>query len=373
MLITSLILRLRHLLYDIGWIKSTGSEIPTICIGNVAVGGTGKTPMTELVIRTLKEGEVESAEAELYGFSGGLFDVLPKQIAVLSRGYGRKTSGFLVVDGSGTAEQFGDEPLLIKRRFPNVVVAVDEDRVRGCDYLAHPHKSGTHFYRPDVIILDDAFQYRKLVPDKSIVLTTYDRPLYRDYLMPFGRLRDLKSRVRKADMLIMTKCPSYLDSWEKSNMASNMGLKQYDAQTCLGEYEDGKKQFLLFATTVYDTLLPVFPDGDSRYTHSKSVILFTAIVNDAPLVGWLCESYKLLRHDRYPDHHFFTKSDIAHLENESSFFPTALIVTTEKDAQRLRSFEGFPEILRKKLFYAPIHTTMLSAAEQKVFTSFVTE
>lgn len=381
-MIYSLILSIRHLFYDKGWIKSSPTEIKSICVGNVGVGGTGKTPMTELIIRTLDEGNVASADADLYGFEGSLFASVRPEIAVLSRGYKRKSKGFQIVKENGSAAQFGDEPLQIKRKFPFVNVVVDKDRTEGCDFLAHPEKvPNAHFPTPDIIIMDDAFQHRKVVPSKTIVLTTYNRPYFRDRLIPFGRLRDLRSRVKTADMVVVTGCPPYLDDVQKSQWANRMGLSAFDASKCCGNTRNGKKQFLLFATTVYDKLLPVFPEGDPRYTHSKFAVLMTGIANDAPLVSWLSEDYKIVDHMSFPDHHFFTNGDIADLESSAKRNMTALLVTTEKDAQRIRtgvqeniagqSTLSVSDAIHNRLFYAPIHTQMLSAKEQETLRDFL--
>lgn len=390
MLITSSILRLRHLFYDKGWLKSVTPDVPTVCIGNVSVGGTGKTPMTELVIRTLQEGNVESADAEIYGFEGSLFAPQPINIAVLSRGYKRKTKGFQQVIATGTASQFGDEPLQIKRKFPDVTVAVDADRVEGCELLVNPRKLkelknpeavlDARFPHAEFIILDDAFQHRRIKATKNIVLTTYARPFFKDRLMPLGRLRDLRSRVKEADMVIVTKCPPYIDEWEKSRWAERMGMRLFDVNTCTGVLPDGRKQILLFATTQYEPLKAVFPEGDPRYVHAKMAILFSGIANDTPLEQWLSESYKIVDHFEFPDHHFFSDRDMARIDDAARYTPTSVVITTEKDAQRMRDSLSEDKIsslkvsddLRRRTFYAPIRTVMLTANEQNVFKDFLT-
>ena len=159
-----LILAIRHLAYNKGWKKSFKAEVPTICVGNITVGGTGKTPHTEMILRKL-------LESDRWGYSN---------IAVLSRGYKRKSKGFQIVDRESTARFAGDEPLQIARKFPSVTVAVDKDRIHGCQQL-----------KADIIVLDDAFQYRRLNPSLNIVLVDYNRPIFKDKLMPWGRLRDL--------------------------------------------------------------------------------------------------------------------------------------------------------------------------------------
>lgn len=387
MLIYSLILHIRHFLYDKGILKSYSTELPSVCIGNVSAGGTGKTPMTELVVKTLLENDVPAADAELFGFEkDSLFFQQRADVAVLSRGYKRETKGFQQVTAGGTAQQFGDEPLQIKKKFPEVTVAVDADRVEGCDLLTHPEKIALlkprkkaaivdpKFGRSDVIVLDDAFQYRRIKATKNIVLTTYRKPYYKDFLLPLGGLRDLRGRARKADMIVVTKCPTYLTDEQRSKMAKRLGLNDYSVERCEGVNRDGKVQKLLFATIAYDTLAPVFPEGDPRYVHSKAAILFTGIANDKPLLYYLAETYQIKSHHRYPDHHYYTASDMETLAYAATKHSIAVVVTTEKDAQRLSDIRfKINEDLRHRLFYAPIRAQMLTAAEQTCLRDFLYE
>lgn len=206
----SLTLACRHALYNIGLFKSHKAAVPTICVGNITVGGTGKTPHTEMILRMLLEDEQWQ----------------DKNIAVLSRGYKRKSKGFQQVVLDGTTEDYGDEPLQIKRKFPQVTVAVDKSRKEGCMFLSNPDLLQTskkarrciHKDMPkaDLIILDDAFQHRAIKPTLSIVLVDYGRPTFKDHLLPIGRLRDLPERIAAADIVIVTKCPSYIDEEEKA-------------------------------------------------------------------------------------------------------------------------------------------------------------
>jgi len=341
--------------------------------------------MAELIIKTLQENSEPDAEPvirkedmEYDGlFAGvGLFDgnfggsrerkassPSVRQIAVLSRGYKRKSKGYQLVQAEGTAIQYGDEPLQIKRKFPSVMVAVDADRVRGAKKL---QEAGA-----DYIILDDAYQHRRIKPTKTIVLTSYERPYYKDHLVPFGKLRDLKSRVRKADMIIVTKCPTILDEWEKAKMALKLGLRRFDNHSCTGVNKNGKTQYLLFSTLLYEKLMPVFPDGDPRYIHSSLAVVFTGIANDTPLLKWLCDSYKILTHFRFRDHHVFTRADLQSIFSVARRNPISVIITTEKDAQRMRDGSLVPPDIRKRMFYAPIRTMLLSPAEHEVFKNFL--
>ena len=230
-----LTLKCRHFLYNTGLFKSHSTEVPSICVGNVTVGGTGKTPHTEMLVRTLLE------EDEWMG----------RNIAVLSRGYKRQSKGFQQVTADGSAEFYGDEPMQIKRKFPQITVCVDKSRKNGCRFLCNPELLHTskkakrckdkNILKADLIILDDAFQHRSIKATANIVLIDYNRPLFKDHLMPLGRLRDLPERISAADIVIVTKCPGDLNAWEKSQWAEALGIRMYEASTCSGKREDGRK------------------------------------------------------------------------------------------------------------------------------------
>ena len=358
-------LKIRHFLYDKGIKKVHQADVPTICVGNVTVGGTGKTPHTEMLLRSMLADS----------------DLGRKSIAVLSRGYKRKSKGFQQVTADGSAADYGDEPLQIKTKFPMVTVAVDSSRIRGCDFLAHPEKLQTeksarrckdkNVNPADLIILDDAYQHRKLKPTLSIVLIDFNRPTFKDHLLPFGRLRDLAERTHKADILVITKCPYDLNSWQKCTWAENLGLRDFDAQTCCGIRPDGKPQHLFFTQITYDTPETVFPEGDARYIYTKRLIMFSGIANDTPMLKWLSGDYKIVRHFNFPDHHAFTRGDIASIASASKAFPTAVIMTTEKDAQRIRDCKKIKDEMKQRLFYLPIKTKFVTEEEAEIFISVV--
>lgn len=341
------ILAIRHFLYDKGWKKSIQADIPAICVGNITVGGTGKTPHTEMVLRKLL----------------GSDDWAYSNIAVLSRGYKRKSKGFQKVPREGTALLYGDEPLQMARKFPAVTVAVDKNRVEGLRFLTHPEelesaKKARHCLdknvpKADLVVLDDALQYRKLRPHLNIVLVDYNRPVHKDRLLPWGRLRDLKSRLKVAQMVIVTKCPAYVDDWERGKWRKYLRLR-----------EDQK---LFFTTFTYGSMEPVFPAGDPRYTYSKRLVLFTGIANDAPLRSYLSDTYKIVRRIGFPDHHKYTRADIRSLKAAVKEFPTACLVTTEKDAQRIVDVKKVPEELQKRIFMIPVQASFLTPEEESAF------
>ncbi|MBQ3206873.1 MAG: tetraacyldisaccharide 4'-kinase [Bacteroidales bacterium] len=354
-------LKIRHFLYDSGLKKVSSADVPTICIGNVTVGGTGKTPHTEMLIRTLLNDE----------------DWGRKNLAVLSRGYKRKTKGFQQVTADGSALAYGDEPLQIKKKFPGITVAVDKSRIEGCDFLVHPEKLQTskkarkcidkNLQAADLIILDDAYQHRALKPTVSIVLVDYSRPVYNDHLLPFGRLRDLPERIGAADIIIVSKCPNELNAWEKCSWAENLGIRNFDAASCSGIRRNGRRQHIFFSTICYDGAEAVFPEGDPRYIYTKRLILFSGIANDAPLLSYLSSDYKIVRHFRFPDHHKFSRSDINTIASAAREFPTSVIMTTEKDCQRVRDCHKIKEELKQRMFYSPIKTAFLTENEKETF------
>lgn len=354
-------LKCRHFMYDHGLKKVHRADVPVICVGNVTVGGTGKTPHTEMIIRTLL------SDPEWKG----------KHIAVLSRGYKRRSKGFQQVTEDGTALLFGDEPLQIKRKFPEVTVAVCKSRVQGCDFLAHPDKVLTSkkarrcmnkdFPAADLIILDDAFQHRALKPTASVVLIDHNRPVTGDHLIPLGRLRDLPQRVSAADIIIVSKCPKDIDPWQRSRWAESIGLTGYDGEFGYGYRKDGSRQYLLFSTIGYDTPLPVFPEGDQRYVYSKKLILFSGIANDKPLIHYLSSSYKLIRHFEFADHHRFTRADMNGIIQEMRNFPTAVAMTTEKDCQRVRDCGKLPDNFKQRAFYTPIKSEFIIPNDSALF------
>jgi len=326
-MIYGLALRIRHLFYDKGWKKSFSPEVPTICVGNVSAGGTGKTPHVEMILRMLV--------------------AQWKQPAVLSRGYKRKSKGFQIVPHDGSALQFGDEPVQIARKFPDITVAVDKDRIHGCEELRGA----------GVIVLDDAFQYRRLKPSLSIVLVDYNHPVFKDRLIPWGRLRDLPSRLKKADVVLVTKCPAYLDVQEREQWRKHLKLRA--------------DQPLFFTTLHYTAPVGVFPDADPHYIYSKHCTLITGIAHNKLFLNYLSDTYKIGRSIELPDHHTYTRADVRKMASAVKKQPTACLMTTEKDAQRLRDCKNMPEAVRKRLFYVPIEATFLTPEEESAFVDAV--
>lgn len=338
-----LILQLRKRRYD----RMKGVTIlpqPVVCIGNITVGGTGKTPHTELVLRLLEE---------IPAWKG-------KKVAVLSRGYGRKSKGALVLDMSSTASQAGDEPRQIKRKFPDVDVVVCRDRIKAAGICP-----------ADIYVMDDGFQYRALKATLNVVLVDSNRPVWKDCLLPFGRLRDLKSRLSDADVIIMTKCVSEPSEAVKADIAGKLGILDFSVQTMRGISKSGRCQTLLFTGMDSLPLKSVFPEAESRYVYSAKSVAFSGIADDRGFLSHLRSISQLQASLRFPDHHSYTPSDISSIMKMVARYPTAVVVTTEKDAQRILNLESVPDTLREKLFYVPIEASFFSEESREAFADIL--
>ena len=356
-----LTLKLRHACYDHGIFKVGTCEVPTVCVCNITAGGTGKTPHTEMILRTLLRSD----------------DWAFRNIAVLSRGHKRNSGGFQLVEKDGKVKEYGDEPLQIKRKFPGITVAVDRQRIKGCDILCHPEKLKTErrarkcadasIPPADLIVLDDAFQYRTLRAYFNIVLVDYNRPTYKDQLLPFGRLRDLPQRLHYADIIIVSKCPAYLEDGQKIQWAESFGLKDYDLKTCTGTDRKGSVKTLLFTTIWYNSLQPIFEEGNKRYAYSQKLILFSGIAKDTPLRMYLSDEHKIVKRFSFMDHHNYNRFDIKKIMKAVKEHPTAVVATTEKDCQRILDYKRIPEQLKVRLFQVPIEVGFLSDHEKAVF------
>ena len=356
-----LTLKLRHVLYDHGIRKVSTCGVPTICVGNITAGGTGKTPHTEMILRTLLRSD----------------DWAYEDIAVLSRGHKRASGGFQIVSREGSVREYGDEPLQIKKKFPGVAVAVDRHRIAGCDILCHPEKLKTEkrarrcadaeIPAADLIVLDDAFQYRALRAYYNIILVDYNRPTYKDKLLPFGRLRDLPQRLGAADIIIVSKCPAYLEESQKVEWAKAFGLDDYDPRTCRGTDKKGSVKTLLFTTIWYNSLQPIYEEADPRYAYSQKLILFSGIAKDTPLRMYLSDEHKIVKHFRFADHHNYNRMDIRKIMKAVREHPTAVVATTEKDCQRILDYKKIPADLKVRLFQVPIEVGFLSDHEKEVF------
>ncbi len=341
-------LKIRHFLYDKGIKKSVSYPVPVICVGNITVGGTGKTPHTEMIIRMMQE---------------------KYRIAVLSRGYKRKTKGFRIASDKDTFAEIGDEPMQIKHKFPHITVAVCADRREGIERLLAlpetPAAGESGPLRPQLIILDDAFQHRRVKPSHSIVLVNWHNPIFTDNLLPLGRLRDLPEQIKRADSVIVTKSPRFGEHdgiIDEPLAAAQIAPVEKEWRQKLGLRND---QNLCFSYISYGSPVGVEPAvADSRYIYSGSAIFFTGIANDTEFRNHVCGSYKILNSIKYPDHYNFTKSNIKDLNNWAAMYPTSVVLTTEKDSKRLMGNPYLSEDLKKRLFFIPIEVKILPIGKQ---------
>jgi tetraacyldisaccharide 4'-kinase len=344
------ILSLRNRLFDWGVFCEQQFDVPIICVGNLSAGGTGKTPHIELLISILKE---------------------KYKIAVLSRGYKRKTKGFILANETDTAEMIGDEPFQIKQKFPNIAVAVDSDRRRGIRNLlgfqnltglTQPDLLGlenlTGLTQPDVILLDDAFQHRRVKAGLSILLTDCNRLYTRDCLLPAGRLREPKCGAKRADIVVVTKC-----HWGIAGQARNDKTDKIEKELKLNE-----KQKLYFSAFRYKEIEPVFNHSQFSILNSQfSILLLTGIVNPQPLYDYLAQKAKNIISMNFPDHHDFSQRDMEKIaEKFAEIEGEKIIITTEKDAARLINNPYLSEELKPFIYSVGIEVAINKEEEFNV-------
>ena len=319
--------RFRNMLFDMGVLKSQAFSVPIISVGNITVGGTGKTPHVEFLLN------------QLLGLG---------KVAVLSRGYKRSTRGFVLADSTSTARTIGDEPFQVKRKFPNAIVAVDSDRVRGINQLLQTNPD------IDVILLDDAFQHRYVKPGINILLVDYHRLIIYDRLLPAGRMREPLNGKNRADIVIVTKCPKELKPMEYRVITRAMNLFPY--------------QTLYFSTLEYGELHPVFPQVRSNVTSSQlsnyNVLLLTGIASPRQLMEDLKSQVKSITPMTFADHHNFTHKDLQRLSATFEAMPSpTVIITPEKDATRLNAAEELGDELRKAFYVIPVNIKFMLEQE----------
>jgi tetraacyldisaccharide 4'-kinase len=323
-LIYGLITALRNKLFDIGILPvKEFRNVRLIGVGNLAAGGTGKTPHVEYIVRLLKS---------------------HYRIATLSRGYGRKTSGFLVADTTMTTAQIGDEPKQFRNRFEkDVIVAVDGDRVRGTEKIME------QFPETELIVLDDVFQHRRIKPGLQIMLTDYANLYYEDQVLPTGYLREFRSGSKRADIIVVTKTPDMFSPLERKRIMKEMRAEAY--------------QKIFFSTIRYGNLVPLFAVSEGHemcrekcFKEGYSVVLMTGIANAHSLEYYLKDKVQELIAYKFRDHHEFSASDLLGLQELFSKIKSErkIILTTEKDAMRLDKPE-LKELLSKlPIYYVPI-------------------
>ena len=334
-LLYGLVVVIRNWCYNTGVFKSRSFNIPVIAVGNLDVGGAGKSPMTEYLIRLLKENY---------------------KLATLSRGYGRKTKGFLVADVHAQTSDIGDEPAQFKNKFPNVTIAVAEKRVEGIEQLQASH---------NLIILDDAYQHRAVKPGFSILLFDYNRIREPRLLLPAGNMREPFAGRKRADIIVVSKCPTTLDPEQQAAVIKRINPLPHQA---------------IFFTSI--SYLPL-QDMDGKVTDTMvddttTLFLLTGIANASPLLEHLKNQTQHIIHHKYPDHHQFSLKNISKLADEflACNSQKKVIVTTEKDAQRLGEQELLPLTQQLPFLVLPIGVNFLNEGKgrfDQLVTTYVRE
>lgn len=294
-----LVLKVRNLLYDKNILRSAKFDLPVICVGNLSAGGTGKSPMVEYLIRLLQH---------------------THDVAVLSRGYGRKTTGYILADNTSAAQDIGDEPLQFATAFSQVTVAVGERRVEAIPQLLYDNPD------TDVIVLDDAFQHREVVAGFNILLTAYTQLYTKDFFLPTGNLRDEKKSANRAQIVVVAKCPPTLTLSDKERIFTELKIKTH--------------QHLFLSALSYDMPVHLFSGEKMMIDKNTDVLLVTAIANTTQLTDYLKASAKKVESITFNDHHHYTQQDIDKITEKFHKIESdnKLIITTAKDAVKLKVF-----------------------------------
>ena len=328
----SIILRIRHWLFDVGFIKSHTFSVPVINVGNLKMGGTGKTPMTDFIVASLKR---------------------KYRIAVVSRGYKRKTTGYVVADENATCQSIGDEPMLIHMRHPDIVVAVCEKRAEGIRkvLIDNPYVN--------LIILDDAFQHRYVETTIDILLTEYDKSYMSDNLFPRGSLRDLRCQADRASFIVVTKCPENIKPIQLRIFMENLNLKPY--------------QSVFYTSMVEGEMFPLFDRGYENdiitILKGDKVVLMTGIANPTYLKNTIAERYNLIESFFFKDHHDFSLAEISKVIIKAKE-NNAYIVMTEKDAIKIGKLD-IPSEDKYRFFVAPISISFISNDNNSIDRYFI--
>ncbi len=315
---------IRNKLFDQGIMSSREFDIPVVSVGNLTVGGTGKTPMCELLIEHL---------SQYYN------------VALLSRGYKRRTKGFLEVTVDTPFMDSGDEPKQIKLKFPDTLVAVCEKRAEGIVHIRRLHPE------VNLIILDDAFQHRQVEAWANIVLMDYSRPVYRDHLLPLGSLRDLPSQLHRANFVVVTKCPDDINPLEMRIVRKSLGLFPY--------------QGLYFSQMRNGRVVPLFPDCATQTVLTGSqVIVMAGVGSPASLLESIRSKFQIVDTLLFADHHPYRMADLERMAQMLRKHPQAVILTTEKDAVKLTNRKKIPAEIQRKLFFIPVRIEFLEDSER---------
>ena len=323
-LIFKAVVTLRHRLFDWGVLKSQKFDIPIICIGNITVGGTGKTPMAEMIIAYMSR---------------------IHRVALLSRGYGRRTKGYREVEPTAHYRDVGDEPLQIKIKFPSTLVVVCEDRVEAIRRIRREHPD------VDLIVMDDGFQHRYVEPKVNIVMVDATRPVQDDKMLPMGTLRDLPEMLHRAHYFVVTKCPDDMKPIDRRLMHKSLVTMAY---------QRNRIYFTRFESFRPE---PLFREAERHVVYGSEVIAMAGIGNPKPFMADLEKHYAVVGRLLFKDHHVYSGADMQTLAKIAARHPDAAIVTTEKDAVKLMRGRKVPPQVRSRLYYIPINISFTEGSE----------
>ena len=326
---------IRNRLFDCSLIKSHDFTLPTICIGNISVGGTGKTPQTEYLIQLLKD--------EFH-------------TTVLSRGYGRNSQGYILADANTSMDKIGDEPFQIKKKFKDIDVAVCENRVAGIKKII------SELRNVEVILLDDSFQHRHVKAGLNIVLIDSTRPIWQDCILPFGRMRESAKGIKRADIVIITKCND---------------ITKEQKEFCINYIKGIKDIPVFFSRIKYGELYPLFNCSTRKITTDTEVLLLTGIANPKPLEQEIVRRFGKTTVMKYADHHNFTIIDFRNIEQQYNNINSdnKIIITTEKDATRIIRHSDTPQVVKENTYVLPIEVDFLDDKSlfNKIVLDYVTK
>jgi len=319
-LLYACIISIRNKFFDWQILASKSYTLPIISVGNITVGGTGKTPLSEYIIRLLKD---------------------DYKITLLSRGYKRKTKGALLANKSSSAQTIGDEPYQIKQKFPDINITVAEKRVEGMEIIIKNTLT-------DVVLMDDAYQHRYVKPGFSILVIDYNRPLWKDCVFPAGNLRETKNGQKRANLIVVNKCPKDMTAEEK-----DLWLKKVKALPL---------QHVFFTSINYGLPQPIMPENKISFPSGLPIVALAGIAQPQGFFTYLKNHYKVDDELRYPDHHHFSEKDLQKISEKILNQNIKALITTEKDAVR---FEQLPQEVKDKSWYIPIQLKVLFEAEEQ--------
>lgn len=317
--------RFRHFLFDVGILKSEKFDIPIICVGNITVGGTGKTPSAEMIIENMQ---------------------FTHNVALLSRGYGRKTKGYREVSMEDSYRDVGDEPLQIKFKFPSVVVVVCENRREGIRRIMAEHPE------VNLVVMDDGFQHRYVEPSVNVVVVdSSQKPVEQDHMLPYGRLRDVRSSLDRAHYFLVTKCSDSMSPIQRRLFLKELKRIAYQ-----------KVYFMRYETL---PIRPIFSDcAAATIPNFSEVIAMSGIGNPDNFIRSLRLHYRVVEELTFDDHHVYKVRDTKVMSAMLESHPDAYIVTTEKDAVKMFSSKKMPEAVRRRLYYIPVRMTYIEESDK---------